>query len=154
MASSGVVEPTCRPVVDPVPDREEQAVLLVHLERLVQGGQDLARVSEIGLRQRLRPQGVQGRDRQQRRADSVAAHVEQVKGEVVLVDPVVAERVAPQLGRRDEPPVGQDIPLLEPVGQERVNIFRGLRHVLGEHLLAGLERLVGFVSLKQIDIRL
>ena len=41
-------------------------------------------------------------------ADAVAADVEQVEGEVVVVEPVVAERVAAQLGRGDEPPVGPD----------------------------------------------
>ena len=108
MAAAGVVDPAGGPVVDAVPDREVQAVLLVHLERPVQGGEDLAGLAEVGLGQRLRPQGVQGRDREQGGADAVAADVEQVEGEVVVVEPVVAERVAAQVGGGDEPPVGPD----------------------------------------------
>jgi hypothetical protein len=34
----------------PYQNGEEQAVLLVHLERPVQGGEDLAGVEEVGLR--------------------------------------------------------------------------------------------------------
>ena len=108
MAAAGVVDPPRRLVIDAVPDGEVQAVLLVHLERVVERGEHLAGLAEVGLGQRLRPQRVHGRDREQGRADAVAADVQQVEGEMVVVEPVVAERIAAQLGRGDEPPVGPD----------------------------------------------
>jgi len=121
---------------------------------LVQRVDDLGRVAEVGLRQRLGAEGVEGRDREQGRADAVAADVEQVHGEVVVVDPAVAERVAPELGRGDEPPVGPDRSLLELLGQEREDVFGGLGDVLGQHLLAPLEGPIGLVALEQVDITL
>ena len=60
------------------------------------------------------PQHVQDRHPEQGRRQPVAGHVEQVQRQVVRVEPVVAERVAAQLGRRDVPPVQRDRPRLGP----------------------------------------
>jgi hypothetical protein len=46
--------------VDGVADREVLAVLLLHLERLVQGLEDRPRVAEVRVRQRLRRQHIDG----------------------------------------------------------------------------------------------
>ena len=77
-----------------------------------------------------------------------------IEGEMVVVEPVVAERIAPQLGRGDEPPVGPDVALLELVGQERPHVMGGLLHLVGQPPLALQERLVGLVALEQVDVAL
>ena len=106
MPPTGIIDSPRGLVVDAVPDREEEPVLLLHLEGIVEGCKNLARHAEIGLGKGLRAQGVHGRDREQCRADSVAADIEQVEGEMVVIEPVIAKRIAAQLGRGDEPPVG------------------------------------------------
>ncbi len=111
MAPPGVVDPPRWLVKHTIPDREKQTVLLVHLESVIECAQDLARQAEIRLWQRLRSESIHGRDRKQGRADAVAADIQQVKGEMVVIEPVIAERVTPQLGRGNESPVGDDFTL-------------------------------------------
>ena len=76
----------------------------------------------------------------------MAADVQQVKGEMIVVEPVIAERVASQLGRGDEPPVGHDVSLFELVGQERLHVMGGLLHLVGQPVLALQKCLVGLVA--------
>ena len=111
MASTGVVDAPRGLVIDAIPDREIEPVLLLHLKRVVEGAKHLTWHPEISLGKGLRAQGIHGGDREQGRADSVAADVEQVKGEMVVIEPVIAERIATQLGRGNEPPVGLDVAL-------------------------------------------
>ena len=91
MAPSRVVDPPRRLVKDAIPDGEEQTVLLIHLKRVIERAQDLTRLPEVSLWQRLRPQCVHRRDRKQRRSNAMPADVQQVEGEMVVVEPVVAE---------------------------------------------------------------
>ncbi len=84
----------------------------------------------------------------------MAADVQQEEGEMIVIEPVVAERVTPQLGRGDEPPVGPDLALLELLGQERADVLRGLIHLVGQPPLALLEPGIGLVPLEQVDIAL
>ena len=53
MAPTGIVDPPRGLMIDAVPDREKEPVLLLHLERVVEGSQHLARHPEIGLRKGL-----------------------------------------------------------------------------------------------------
>ena len=117
-------------------------------------GQHLAGVAEVGVGQRLRAEDVHRRHRQQRRADAVAAHVEQVDGEVVGVEPVVAERVAAQVRRGDEAPVDPDRALGQRRRQQRRDVLRRLRHLVGEVLLALGQLAVRLVALQQGDVAL
>ena len=54
MTPSRVVDPPRWLVKHTIPDGEEQAVLLVHLEGIIECAQDLARQTKIRLWQRLR----------------------------------------------------------------------------------------------------
>src|SRR5450756_893203 len=93
-----------------IPCREVEIVVLLHRERPVERPKDLRRHSEISIRKRLGSKRVEHRYRQQRRADAMAANIEQVHREMVLVDPMIAERVAAQLKRGDKTPVRTDAP--------------------------------------------
>ena len=95
-------------VVNAVPHREEHVVVPFHGERPVERREDGPRIAEVGVRQRLTTDGVEGRHAEEGRADPVAADVEEVDRDMVVVEAVVAEGVAPQVGRGDEPPVGAD----------------------------------------------
>ena len=68
--------------------------MLVHEEGGVQPLQHLAGVAEVGVGQRLRPQHVQGRNREQRGAHAVAAHIQQIDGKMVVVEPMIPKRIA------------------------------------------------------------
>ena len=105
MAGRGVAQPAGGAVIDAVPDGAEQLAVALHLVGLVERGEHLRGAAEVGARQGLRAQRVGDRHRQQRRAHAVAADVDQVEREVLVVDPVVAEGIAAQLGRRNEAPV-------------------------------------------------
>ena len=52
----------------------------------------------------------------------MAADIEQVDGQVLRVEPVVAEHVAAQLGRGHEAPVHADVSTQQPGGQQRLDV--------------------------------
>ena len=100
MPSTRVGELAVGDVVNTIPGGKILVPLLRHLEAAVQGGEHLAGLEEVGFRQRLRADRVEDRDREQRRADAVAHHVDQVKGEVIFIGHVIAEGVASETRRR------------------------------------------------------
>jgi hypothetical protein len=71
--------------------------LLFHWKGLVEGGKDLLGYPEIRIGERLRPEHVEGRYGKQGRSYPVVAHIEEVHGKIILVYPVVTERIAAQL---------------------------------------------------------
>ncbi len=92
-----------------MPDGEEEPFCWSIWNARLTRGEDLAWITEIGLQgSDCGAECVQGGDGQQRRTDAVTADVEQVEGEVLVVEPVVTERVAAQVGGGDESPVGPD----------------------------------------------
>ncbi len=91
MPSARIAQPSCRAVVDAVPDGEIEIVLAVHLKRLIQRAQHRFRRAEIGVQQGAGAEGIGGGDGEQRGADAVAADVQQVDGEVLSVNPVITE---------------------------------------------------------------
>ena len=95
MTSGRIVDTPGRPVKNTIPDRKKQAVLLIHLKRVIERAQNLAGQTKVCLWQRLGSQSIHGRYREQSRADAVAAHIKQIKGKMVIIEPMVAERVAP-----------------------------------------------------------
>ena len=105
VAGRGVAQATGGTVIDAVPDGAEQLVVALHLVGLIERGEHLPGPAEIGPRQGLRAQRVGDRHRQDGSAHAMAADVDQVEREVLGVDPVVAERIAAQLGRGNEAPV-------------------------------------------------
>ena len=135
MSRAGELERARGRLVDAVPDREVQIVVALHLVDGVERGEHLRRIAEIDVRQRAGPQRVEGADREQRGADAVAAHVEQIDREVLRVDPVIAEGIPAEPGRRDEAPVGRER-RGHRRGEDRADIGGGLREL-------GLEPLVG-----------
>jgi len=68
----------------------------------------------------------------------VAADVEEVNGEVVAVDPMVAEGVAAEFGGRDVAPV-DGIGLGERLGDDRADVVGGLAQLGGEAVLRLLD---------------
>ena len=81
-------------VVDAVPHGGELVAVLVHGKGAVQRGQYHRGVSEIRAWQGLSSESGEDRDRQQRRAHAVSTHIQQVKRQAVLIEPVMAEQVA------------------------------------------------------------
>jgi hypothetical protein len=126
--------------------------VLLHLERFVHAREHCRRVAEIQIGQGLGTQRLERGDREQRRADAVAADVEQVEGEVVVVDPVVPEGIAAELCRGHVAPLGERRPGLDRFGQQRDDVIGRARQLRSQLLLA-LEQLgVGFVALEQVDV--
>ncbi len=96
MAASGIGKLVARVVVHAVPHREGHLVLLGRGKMLVEGREHRAGIAEVGSGQRLRTQHVRHRDGKQGGANPVPGDVDEVDGQAVLVEPVVAERVAAQ----------------------------------------------------------
>ena len=104
------------------------------------------RVAEVGIGERRRPEHIDRGHREQRRADAVPAHVEQVEGHVVVVDVVMAEGIAAEFGRGDQEPVGRRI-LGARLGQDRHDVGGRLGDLLVQPVLRLLEEPVGIGEL-------
>ena len=85
-------------------------------------------------------------DRQQRGADAVAAHVEQVQGEVLGIDPVIAEGVATELGGRNEEPVDRER-LGDGRRQDRAHVALGVAQLLLQPVVGPQQGLARFGQL-------
>lgn len=98
VAAAGVEEVSGGFVVDAVPEGEVHLVLFFHVEGFVHAGEDGGGVEEVDACEALGAEDVDGGDGEEGGADAMAADVEEVEGEVVVVDPVVAKGVAPEVG--------------------------------------------------------
>ena len=81
-------------MVDPVPDGEVVAGLLIHLEEPVEFGQRPVGVQQDVVVEGARAQQVVHGDRHHGGLHTVAGHVDEVDDEMVVVDPAVVEAVA------------------------------------------------------------
>ena len=71
---------------------------------------------------------------------------------MVVVEAVVAEGVAPQIGRGDEAPVGADSGQVARGGEERAHVAGGAGEVLGEHRATDSQLFEGQVPFEQGDV--
>jgi hypothetical protein len=94
MTAAGVGKTPARALVNAVPDGEVQVVLPLHREGRVQTAQYVAWSAEIAGDQTMRPQDVDRGYGKQRSRDAVAAHIQKIDSEVILVEPVITERVS------------------------------------------------------------
>ena len=76
----------------------------------------------------------------------MAADVEEVEGHVVGVDGMVAERIAAELGRGDEQPVGGEVARAR-LGQDRHDVVGGFGDLVVEAALRPLEEEVALGEL-------
>ena len=77
-----------------IPDGEELLAVLLSLERFVQHCEHLIRPPHVCSRERASAQDVADRDGKKRRVEAMAGHVDEVKREVVIINPVIADGVA------------------------------------------------------------
>ncbi len=83
----------------------------------------------------------------------MAADVEQVDGELIGREPVVAEGVSPQGGRGDKAPIrGDGAGLGHGRGQKRTDVGGGVGKLARQHTLLLLERGERLIALKTMDI--
>ena len=71
----------------------------------------------------------------------MAADVDQIDGQMIVIDPVILERIAAELRGGDEPPVGQDRAARPRLGQERAHVPGRLGDVERQLVEDGLEQL-------------
>src|SRR5207244_191678 len=88
---------------------------------------------------------------EQGRADAVAADVEQVDRQVLLVDPVVAEHVPGQVRRGNELPVDGDW-AAQRGGKKRLHVAGGAVHLGGQLPLLLGQLAVRLVAFQQVDV--
>ena len=147
MAAGAMAQGARRKVVDEIPHRQHQVVVLLHREHPVRAGRDLRRVTEIDPWNGPPPQHVGDVRRMHRRADAVPGYVQHEARECRVVQILIAERVAAQLRRWHEPPVREHRPGLDPPRQNRAHIIRRTAQVGGEFLLLrDLPRIAPFIS--------
>ena len=82
----------------------------------------------------------------------MSADVEEVEGQVVRVEPVVAEHVAGELCGRDELPRNRDRALDEGRGEQRLDVAGGAVEFGGHFALRFGELSVRLVSLQEVDV--
>ena len=113
--------------------------MVLHLEHRVQPIENVARLAEIGSRQRELAKHVQDGDREHRGADAVSRHVDEIDREAIVIERAVAERVAADFRGRHDEPFGLDRAVDDRRGQER-------EHVIARLLEVAVE-LLGFLDL-------
>ncbi len=153
VAAAGPRQIPLRAIEDAVPDREALVAVGLHRKRVVQGGKDLAGDAKIGVRQRARAEHVHDRDREQRRIEAVPRHIDQIQRQVVGIEPMIAETVAPKIGGGNVAPVGAHR-LLRRRGEQGLHVLLGRVHLLGQALPALGKSGVGLVALQQANVAL
>src|SRR5262249_40995942 len=114
--------------------------------------EDGSGVAEVDIGESLRTKRIQGGNGEEGGADSVAADIQQIEGEVLGVDPVVPEGIASQLSCRHVTPGGADVSVLDRFRQKGNDIAQGAVEIVGELLLALLERFEGLIALEEVDV--
>src|SRR5207249_619250 len=123
-----------------------KVVLTFHRKRAAQRRQDLAWIAEIRAREGLGAQNVHDRDGEQGCADAVGTNIQQVNGEVIRVEPVIAEGIPAQLTGRNEAPVGVNF-ARQGRRQEGLYIGRRFGEFGGQMLLTLYQRTVSALLL-------
>ena len=83
-----------RPIVNAIPDRKEPIAVAFALEGVIESGQHLIGLPHIGCCKRTRADHVCHGDRNQRGIQPVARDVNQVKREVIVINPMITDGVA------------------------------------------------------------
>ena len=91
--------------VDAIPGGKIHVVVMLHWKGFVQVAQDIGGITEVRVNQGGSAQHVHHADGEQGSTDTVPADIEQIQGERVVVDPVIAEGISPKLRGGDEHPV-------------------------------------------------
>ena len=115
--------------------------------------QHLVGLAEIDPRQSSGSQRVHCRHREQGGAHAVPAHVEQIDGKAVFVEPPVPETVSAQLRRALENPVRRQGGIVDFFRQEARDVVFRLVELLFEGVLALLEARHGVVELAERRVR-
>ena len=108
MAAAGVGDIAPPDMVNPIPNREEHLVVPVHLEHVVEGTEDGVGLTGIDPGQRSGADDIHDGHGKERGADAMRADVEEVKREMIGVEPAIVEDVAAQLGGGEETPFSAD----------------------------------------------
>ena len=82
----------------------------------------------------------------------MSADVQKITGQMIVIDPVVTERVSPQLGRRDKHPVGDDAFGRDLGRKQGCHVPLRFGDVFGQGLLALPKRFERFVTFQQMDV--
>src|SRR5262245_855235 len=122
MTAGRIGEDSIAGIVDAVPDGEVAVVVPIHLKHCVQCGQDFHRIAEVGRRQGTLAQHVQDTDRQHRRTDAVSSDIDQIEGELTIVEASVTQRVAAKPRRRLQDPLSANRPVLQWWWQKRLDV--------------------------------
>jgi hypothetical protein len=113
-----------------------------HRKRVVERLQHRGRITKIRARRECgSAQHVDDGDGEQRRADAVAADIQQVDGEMIVVDAVVAEGIAAELGGGHQQPVGRGR-FGALVGQDGEDVAAGIVQLFVEPRLRALQEQV------------
>src|SRR5262245_22940549 len=98
MTTGGMSDRACSHIIHSVPDCEKHVVVALHLKGLIQTGEHLSRIEEVGGTKPGRADDIYCSHREQRRAHPMSAHIEKVNGQVVFIDPMVAKRIPAEFG--------------------------------------------------------
>ena len=91
MTATGIYELVIVAIVNTVPDGEKQIVVLFGGKCIVECKEDLVRFAEIRVGQCMRAQHIDDRNRQQGCSPTMTADIDQIDGEVILIDPVISK---------------------------------------------------------------
>ena len=122
MTAAGPSHGAARAVVNTIPDREEFFAMVFALEDVIQFGQHLIGLLHVGPGQCARADHVGHGDGKQRGIEPVSGDVDEVEGEVILVHPVVTDRIAAEGGGREVAPINRDQPVASAAGCSRAHI--------------------------------
>ncbi len=79
--------------------------MLFALEDVVEPGQDLLRTSHVCARQCASANYVGNGDRQERRIETVTGDIDKIEREMIVIHPVIADRITTERGGRQIPPI-------------------------------------------------
>ena len=140
VAAAGVAQLPPASGVDPVPSGEEHVIVLLHREGVVEAGEDGGGIVKIGPRERRGAQHIDDTYGKKGRPHAMAAYIQQVEGEMVVVEPMIAEGVPAQLRGGHKDPVRCDR-AMKPLRKHRPGIGRRLGE-FGRHDPVGLFHLL------------
>ena len=122
MAAAGVGERAAGGVIDAVPDGEVFVAVLRALEGLIQRGQHLVGLSHVGAGKGAGANDIADGDGEQRGVQAVPGDVDEIEREVIVIDPMIADGIAAERGRRNVAPIDRDRSLPSAAGCSRGRI--------------------------------
>jgi hypothetical protein len=100
--------------------------MVFHLEHVIQPSKNFFRIVKIGFGKGALAQHIEDRDRQHGRAHAMAGDIDQIADEVIFVERTEAERIAADLGRRNDKPFRLAISGRNRRRQQRENVIPSL----------------------------